>query len=586
MVKRDEIEAQLTGPGGAFEVVTEKVGDHLLKVYKQRMGSLREVSRLAASRSDDEICIVYGSRRIGYRSFFEAADRFSSVLGRSLGVKLGDRVAVLSANTPEWCLSFWATVDIGAVLVGLNGWWKRDEIIFGLADCGARVLVADRDRFTRVAGSISGLKELESVLVTGVSPEEANQLSKGDPRVHSFDEVATSLRENALVAPEDRVDEPLERYVDEDAPAVIFYTSGTTGHPKGAVSTHRSMLANLQNTIFHAVASAMESPQAGLVPQGGAQQVALLTSPLFHVSGCHSGLVVGVATGMRLVIPKGRFDPEIAMDLIEKEKVTVWATVPTMVWRVVNHPRRGDFDLSSVRSVAYGGSPAAPELQRKVTETFVNLATMGNAYGLTESSSVATVNSGARYLERPESVGRPLPVVDVKVVNPAGEELPAGSTGEILIRGPIVMKGYWDNTAATQEAISDGWLHSGDIGYLDSDGFLYVTDRAKDMIIRGGENIYCVEIENLLVEHPGIAEAAVIGVFHAELGEEVKAIVVPQPGGTITEDDVRDWVAQKLANFKVPTYVEIRTQPLPRNPSGKVLKNVLRGDESSLAELL
>jgi long-chain acyl-CoA synthetase len=303
----------------------------------------------------------------------------------------------------------------------------------------------------------------------------------------------------------------------------------------------------------------------------------LLTSPLFHVSGCHSGLVVGLLAGVRIVVPVGRFDPVHAMELIERERVTVWATVPTMVWRVVEHPDRHRYDLSSVVSVAYGGSPSAGELQRRVRETFPNVRTVGNAYGLTESSSVATVNTGADIEARPDSVGRPLPVVEVRVVGDDGEGVPTGEVGEIWVRGPIVMPGYWGKPEATAEVLTpDGWLRTGDLGRLDDEGFLYVTDRAKDMIIRGGENVYSVEVENRLVEHPDVLDAAVVGVPHPTLGEEVKAVVQVAEGSPLAADDVRRWVAETLADFKVPAHVRFTTDPLPHNATGKLLKAELR----------
>jgi long-chain acyl-CoA synthetase len=316
--------------------------------------------------------------------------------------------------------------------------------------------------------------------------------------------------------------------------------------------------------------------------------VSLLTSPLFHVSGCHSGLVVGMLAGIKIVIPAGRFDPAEVLRLIEEHGVTVWATVPTMVWRVCEYPGRHDYDTSTVTSVAFGGSPSADELQRKVHDTFPNVRTTSNAYGLTETSSVATVISGPDAKRKPESVGPPVATVELRIVDPLNQPLPQGETGEVCIRGPILMKGYWNKPEATVEAIdAEGWLHTGDIGHLDEEGYLVITDRKKDMIIRGGENIYCVEIENRLVEHPAVADAAIIGVPHPELGEEVKAVVQVEPGHTLTDDEVRRWVRTELADFKVPAHVELRHEPLPRNASGKLLKNVLRGEgEVSFAETM
>jgi long-chain acyl-CoA synthetase len=555
-----------------FEVVTEDVLGRPTEVYKERMRSLRQVAEVGLMRGDDQTFIVYGDRAYGFGTFVRTANGVAHALRDGFGVQKGDRVAVLSQNNPEWCLSFWATVSQGAVLVGLNGWWTTDEIVYGLQDSGAKVLVADQKRFERIAAHLDEVPDLEHVFLVGCSPADVGL--EGDPRLHSFDELVGEA------------DTFVEEEVAEDDAAVIFYTSGTTGRPKGAISTHRSMIANLQNTMYNAVAGSMSG--GGALPDGGGQNVSLFTSPLFHVSGCHSTLVVGLLAGLKLVMPEGRFVPETALELIQEHQVTVWATVPTMVWRVCEHPDRHAFDTSSVRSVAFGGSPSADELQRMIRETFPNVTSTANAYGLTETSSVATVISGQDAIERPTSVGPPVPTVRVKIVDDKGAELGPHETGEVCITGPILMKGYWKKPEATAEAIDpDGWLHTGDLGHVDEDGFVYITDRKKDMIIRGGENIYCVEIEQRLVNHPDIADAAIIGIPHPELGEEVKAVVQLEDGATLTEAEVRQWVADGLAAFKVPTYVELWTDKLPRNASGKLLKNVLRGEgEVSFAETM
>jgi long-chain acyl-CoA synthetase len=559
-----EIKEQLTGPGGPFEVVTETVRGLELQVYKERMRALRQIAEIAQGRGNEQTFIVYGDRRLGFTDFVALSNSVANGLRADAGVGHGDRVAVLSANNPEWCLTFWATVNLGAILVGLNGWWKADEVVYGLVDSGAKVLVADRRRFERIADRLHECPDLERVYLVDAGPADFPDIPRRD-LLHRFDEL-TGAPTPTLP------DEP----IDEEDPAVIFYTSGTTGKPKGAISTHRNMIANLQNTLYNGVAGSMTG--GGAIPQTAGQTTALFTSPLFHVSGCHSTLVVGLLAGLKLVMVEGKFEPDKALELIEREQVTLWATVPTMVWRLCEDPRRHDYDTSTVTSVAFGGSPSADELQRKVRDTFPNIKTTSNAYGLTESSSVATVISGDDAKRKPWSVGPPVPTVEVKIVDDAGDSVPMGSTGEVQIRGPIIMAGYWNKPEETAKTVdSDGWLHTGDIGYLDDEGFLSITDRKKDMIIRGGENIYCVEIENRLVDHPKIADAAVIGVPHPELGEEVKAVIQLEPGETLDADEVRAWVREALADFKVPVYLEISHDKLPRNASGKLLKNVLRG---------
>jgi long-chain acyl-CoA synthetase len=576
-----DIRSQLTAEGGLFEVTTGEVLGREMEVYKERMKSLREIPQMAAMRGD-ETFLVYGEAEWSFTRFVQTSFGVAHTLAGQFGIRPGDRVAVLAQNCPEWCLTFWGTVSIDAVLVGLNGWWKTDEVLYGLQDSGSRVLVADRKRFERIAGQLDEAPDLEHVFLTDATPSDfAAQAAGSGVELHDYRELTT-----------DPTDRAPDVAIGEDDDAVIFYTSGTTGRPKGAISTHRSMIANLQNTIYTTVSGAMLASANGEESVNAlaadARTVSLLTSPLFHVAGCHSGLVVALLGGLKLVMPEGRFDPEHALQLIQDHGVTIWATVPTMVWRVCEHPDRHSFDTSSVTTVAFGGSPSAGELQRKVKDTFPNVSSTSNAYGLTETSSVATVCTGLDARRKPGSVGLPVPCVEVKVEAPDGGEAPQGETGEVCIRGPILMKGYWNKPEATADTIDpDGWLHTGDIGYLDDEGYLWITDRMKDMIIRGGENIYCVEIENRLVEHANVADAAVIGVPHDELGEEVKAYVQTEPGTGLTETEVRKWVAAELADFKVPTYVEIVSDPLPRNASGKLLKNVLRGSgDVSLDETL
>lgn len=571
-----EVRDQLTGPGGQFEVIEEDVDGQLMKVYKDRFPNLRIVSQFAMAHADKEF-IVHGDQRLSFGEFLELSNSVSNLLSDQAGIEHGDRVAVLSQNNPEWCMTFWATVNIGAVLVGLNGWWNSDEIIYGLEDSGAKVLVVDAPRLNRIANDIDKIDTLEHVYVL-----DADAADYSSPKVKNFSELTHSPTPEFPDTP-----------IDEADNAVIFYTSGTTGRPKGAISTHRNMVANLQNTVFVLTSTSMRQAilsngdDSAAITPAGQQPISLFSAPLFHVAGCHSTLVVGLMGGLKLVMPEGKFTPEKALELIEREKVTLWTAVPTMVWRVCEYPNRHDYDTTSVRSVSFGGSPSADEMQRRIRETFPSVVATTNAYGLTESSSAATILTGADAFHRPDSVGIPMPTVDVAIAGPDGTHLGINETGEVLLRGPIIMPGYWNKPEATASTIIDGWLYTGDVGHIDEDGYLYITDRAKDMLIRGGENVYCVEIENRLVEHPMIADAAIIGVPHDSLGEEVKAVVEIADGAEISDKEIQEWVGQTLAAYKVPAYIERWDGKLPRNASGKLLKNVLRGEgHVSFAEMM
>jgi long-chain acyl-CoA synthetase len=508
---------------------------------------------------------VQGDRRYTFGEHDAAARAVAQRLSE-LGVERGDRVALVSANNPEWVITFWACAILGAVLVPLNAWWKTEELEFGLQDSGSKVLIADEKRLALIRPRLVELRELEHVFV--IAPDS-------DAPVRPF----RDLLEGAQDAPMP------ETPLDEDDLLAILYTSGTTGQPKGATVSQRQAIANLQNIICSGFVSAMQGdapPEAS----SGLQSAALLVVPLFHVTGCLATMVLNYATGGKLVLmPPGRFEPDTAMEVIEREKVTSIGGVPTIMWRIVESPNLDKFDLSSVKRASYGGAPAAPELVERIEQVFPNLRkTLTTAYGLTETASVATAIGGDDYFAHPGSVGRAVPTVELRIVDEQGNDVPPRTNGEVWLKGPTVMAhGYWRRPDANAASFSDGWFHTGDIGYVDEEGYLYLVDRAKDMIIRAGENVYCVEVEHVLFDHPDVIDAAVVGVPHKELGEEVKAVVQLKEGATATAEEIRDFCKKHLADFKVPTYIEVRDEPLPRNPAGKVLKNILRGGESSFA---
>jgi steroid-24-oyl-CoA synthetase len=551
----EEVDAQLLGPGGMFELATESVLGECLTVFKSRPPSLRTLVERSLGFGDAEYAI-FGERRIGYAAHARAVASVAAALHDRYGVRKGDRVAILAANCPEWITTFWATVSLGAIAVGLNGWWTGDEILYGLGDCQPRVLVADEKRLARLGSASPDVPVVE--------------IERDFDALWSYDGGA-GLPTGPLA---------------EDDPAIILYTSGTTGRPKGAVQSHRSAIAMVMLTSWSGLRGMMLAPapppEASIHPP-----CIFVTNPLFHVSGLHSAAIMALASGLRTVWNVGRFDAGEAMRIIERERVTAWGAMNTVVWRTIHHPDFGRYDLSSLRQIGGGGAPTAPDLQRRMRAAFPGLRTgghLGHGYGSTESGALATIIGGEEWLRHPESVGCALPTVEIQIrdaEDPAGSPLPEGCEGEVCVRSPLVMLGYWNRPRETAETILPGrWLRMGDIGRIE-DGRLYLASRKRDLILRGSENVYPVEIENRLAEHPGVAEVAVVGVPHEELGQEVKAVVVPLAGATLDSDDLGRFVAERLAYYKVPTLWEIRDEALPRNATGKVLKQVLTGEAAS-----
>ena len=543
---------QLTGEGGPFELAVENVRGLPMRNFKHRERSVREKIANSAGRGDT-CFLVYGDRRITYEEHARLVWGTARNLEEKFGAKRHDRLAVLAFNSPEWLISVFGATSLGAIAVPLNGWWQTEELAYGLNDSGSRFLVVDDKLYPRVEPVLRDAPALETVFYIGKSAPRGTVPI--EELIAEHDEVPTNA-------------------IDEDDPFVILYTSGTTGRSKGCITTHRGTVTQVLGIIFAGVATSMMGG-GSILPMEG-QPTTLATSPLFHVGGLHSGVCTAITAGVKLVMLEGKFDPERVMALIERERVTMWAAIPTMLHRVVHSPSVQEYDLSSLRSVSFGGAPTPPETIDKAREVLSVEPSFTNVYGLTETHGVATANAGKELLGRKTAAGRPSPTMDCKIIDETGTSVPPKTLGEILFYGPIVAPGYWNRPDATAEAIRDGWLHTGDVGYFDEEGFLYVVDRAKDMILRGGENVYCVEVENCLADHPAIDEAAVIGIADAELGERVKAIVRPSPGCSVSEEDVKTHVASRLARFKVPEVVAFTNDPLPRNPAGKLLKNELR----------
>ena len=571
-----EVHAALTAPGALFEMEDVVVRGVPMRAWKNAPASLRVILEGSRAHGDLEF-IVFDSEAAGVTSpfdrlTFEDHYRASAALATRLvdeyGIRKGDRVSIAMRNYPEWSVAFWAAAAAGAVVVPLNAWWTGPELQYGLEDSGSVVVFADQQRAELIAEHRVELPQLRTIVVakpSGPLPDGAI----------TFDE-ATGPFDGEVSLPD------LELGPEDDA--TIFYTSGTTGKPKGALGTHRNICGNLISLIFVNARGAMRTPKpatttapsaAATTPDSG-RNVYLLSVPFFHATGCHSILVANLASGGKLVIMH-KWDAGRALQLIARERVTTFGGVPAMVWQVLEHPDFATADISSVKSVGYGGAPAAPELVRKIEELFPG-RTPSNGYGLTETSSVTTLNNGADYQRKPDSVGAAVPVVELRLVGGDGADVASGEVGELWIKGPNVVTGYWNKPEATAASFEDGWLKSGDVARIDDEGFVYIVDRAKDMIIRGGENVYCVEVEAALFEHPAVTDAAVIGIPHHVLGEEVGAVVHLAPGTTATEQELRELVATKLAAFKVPVRIWFLDEPLPRNANGKIMKRELKAD--------
>ena len=550
----DEAVAQVTGPDGRYPLIDAAIDGRPYRVFANTPPSLRFLFELAGGYGDQDY-LVYEDERLSFAEVRSRVGAMGALLHDRYGVRHGDRVAIAMRNYPEWIVAFQAITSIGAVAVALNAWWTTDELEYGFEDCGAKVCVADQERVARLAPVREGL----GLAVIGVRLTED---AVGVDRLEAVLEPTAALPEVAI---------------DPDDDATILYTSGTTGHPKGAVSTHRAVLSGLLAFGCRSAVGALMERAAEDADTPKDRTAYILVVPLFHATGLIPVMLGTTASGAKLVMMY-RWSPERALELIERERVTAFVGVPTMSWDLLESPDFEKRDTSSLVSVGGGGAPAPAELVRRVDRGFRH-GKPQIGYGMTETNAYGPGNSGADYLRKPTSSGRAVPVMEIQVVDDDGNPVPDGEVGEICFRGPNLIRGYWNKPEATAEVIdADGWLRSGDLGRLDDEGFIYVEDRAKDMVLRAGENIYCAEVEGAVYEFPGVAEAAVFGVPHERLGEEVALAVVASPGADLDVDGLLGHLKRHLAAFKVPSIVEIRTERLPRNASGKVLKRDLRDE--------
>ncbi|MEI6418035.1 MAG: class I adenylate-forming enzyme family protein [Sphingomonadales bacterium] len=560
-----EAHAQLTAPGQPLEMDTVVIRGLPTRVWKNAPASLAHC--FAAARGHgDKIFVVLEDERVSYEAFARATLALAEQL-RADGLVKGDRVAVVMRNLPEWPVAFYAAVLCGAIVTPLNAWWTGGELEYGLTDSGTKILLIDAERYNRISEHLPACTDLERIYVTRASKAEL-----GDPRGVLLESVIGRPNDWASLPDRAIPEAALTLHPEDDA--TIFYTSGTTGKPKGALGTHRNICSNIMASACSQARSFLRRGEAPPVADpNAAQKSTLLSVPFFHATGCHAVLNPSIVAGVKLVLMR-KWDALEAMRLIQDERISSAGGVPTIAWQILEHPRRHEFDLSSLESVSYGGAPSAPELVRQIASQFK--AKPGNGWGMTETSATFTHHMAEDYEQRPDSCGPPVPVCDLQVRDADGNVLGPNQVGELYGFGPNVVKLYWNKPEATAATFIDGWVRTGDLARIDEEGFCFIIDRAKDMLIRGGENIYCVEVENVLYEHPAVMDAALVGRPHKQLGEEPVAFVTLKPGSTANEEELRTFVAARQAAFKVPVAVFFSDEPLPRNANGKILKTELK----------
>ena len=574
LAARDE----LTAPGGGFEMVPADVLGHEMRVFASAPPTMRAIWELAELQGDKPY-VVFEDEQYTYAEIAARVRSLAHHLSDTHGVGPGDRVALGMRNYPEWVIGHWAAMGIGAAAVGLNAWWTTPELLHGLRDSKPKVLIVDDERLARVAPVLAELRADAPLALIAARTE--GDVPEGTER---WDDVV-----DPASAPPQLPDADI--HPDDDA--LIFYTSGTTGFPKGAQITHRGSVHNVLHLVYWtlltmtagaktAVRAAEEGDAPAAAPEDAppppAQPVFLGATPLFHVTACNCLWHPATMAGGRVVLMH-KWDAGRALELIEREGVTNFSGVPTMGRELISHPDFESRDTSTLSSIAGGGAPVPPDLVGKIDDALPKGAPT-TGYGLTETSGIITANASAYYLAKPLSCGPVVPTLDAKLVDENGVDLEPGPdvVGQLCVKGPVVIKGYLNRPDATAESIVDGWFNTGDVARIDDDGFLYIEDRAKDMVLRGGENVYCSEVEAAIYEHPDVAEAAVFGIPDDRLGESVAAAVVLRDGADLDQDGLRAFLDGRIANHKIPTTTWFRVEALPRNATGKILKRTLRDE--------
>lgn len=562
--------AELESPGMPFHMSTIEVRGVPMRVFDTAPPTMRVLWEATAAHGDKQY-ICYEDEHYTYSEIHAQVRKLAHYLAAK-GVVPGDRVALAMRNYPEWVVGYWACVSLGVACVGMNAWWTPHEMEYALDDSHPKVLIVDDERLERV-GHI-----LEAVRVR--LPNPLHVISVRTERDLPNDAARWS---DVMAADDPGTLPPAD--IDPDDDATIFYTSGTTGFPKGAQLTHRGSVHNLLNLMYMTTAITMAEAKAvaaGEVPAPATPAAAppppvfMAPTPLFHVTACNCLLHPATASGAKIVLTY-KWDAGRALELIERERVTNFSGVPTMGRELLMHPDWNTRDTSSLQGISGGGSAVQPDLVEKIAGA-LEKGQPSTGYGMTETHGIITANSARFYLAKPASCGPVVPTLDYKLVDDDGNDVPPGpdAVGILCVRGSIVIKGYINRPEATAESIKDGWLNTGDIARIDEDGWVFIVDRAKDMVIRGGENVYCSEVEAAIYHHDDVAEAIVFGVPDERLGEEVAACIVLRDGASLTAQELQEFLRKDLAAYKIPSRVWFRTEPIPRNASGKFLKREVR----------
>lgn len=562
-VSNAEALLRLTAPEAPFAMQKCDVRGLPMRVYSQAPLTLRDIF-LASMQWPERPYLHFEGEELSYGRVHRDARAFAAALHHRFGVQKGDRVAICMRNYPEWVIAYWASILLGAIVVPVNAWGSGSEMAYVLDHSGSKIAVADGERIERLAPYVEQIGMRTLIAARMDTSDNAN--------VFSFDALVADYQDAQLLP---------DPCLLPDDDATIIYTSGTTGRPKGAVGSHRNAITCIVSGWFNVGLSHMRRTGELLTRAPDAVPPAYLYGgPLFHVGGCNSGLAATMAAGAHMVLMY-RWNAGRALELVEKLKIGGLGAVPTMVWQLLEHPDFDKYDTSSLASAAIGGAAAGPELHARLKEKLPNVIA-ATGYGATETSGGCTFNGGLDYEAQPAGVGIPAPVLDVKCVDEKGLEVARGTAGELCLRGPCVLRGYWNDETATAAAFCDGWFHSGDIASIDEEGRITILDRAKDMVIRGGENVYSIEVEDALMAHSEVLSAGVFGLPDQVLGEIVAAFVQLAPGSRLTETDLQAFVAHRLAHFKIPTVIKSTTSDLPTNETGKILKRILR--EELIAE--